>query len=327
MQIDKLEEVLPEMWKHGETGLLVGEPGIGKTGVIKALAEKHGYNLIVSHPAISQPTDFQGFASKAGDHAEFLPYGQFWEAIKATEPTIWFMDDMGQSSDAVQKALMQPLHERSVNGKHISDKVVFVGATNNVRQGAGVSGMIEPLKSRFHTIINVEVDVNSWTNWALKQKFPPYLIAFIRNHPDLLNKPSPSRDIKNSPNPRNWEHVGVRHQRGQIDVELDEGSVDKGAAFELHHFMKAMKSLPSIDDIKLNPDSVPIPQEKDLQLAVSVAIAAHANDNNIASFSVYLNRMEQPFRVMAYKDALKRKTVSASNHTIMEWVSGEGQDI
>ena len=39
--------------------LLVGAPGVGKSSIVEQAAESSGFDIIISHPVVSDPTDFK----------------------------------------------------------------------------------------------------------------------------------------------------------------------------------------------------------------------------------------------------------------------------
>ncbi len=125
------------------------------------------------HPVVSDPTDFKGLPGIIGDKAEFLPFGDLRQMIEADKPTIVFLDDLGQAPAVVQAACMQLLLARQINGKKISGHIVFIAATNRREDRAGVTGILEPVKSRFKTILDLEVSADEWTEWAFKNNMPP----------------------------------------------------------------------------------------------------------------------------------------------------------
>src|SRR5271156_851581 len=137
--------------------LITGAPGIGKSDIVAAAAVDAKADLILSHPAVADPTDAKGlpWPGKNGTEATFLPFGELAQAIKAKNPTVWFLDDLGQASPAVQASFMQLLLARRVNGHVLPDCVTFVAATNRRADRAGVSGILEPVKSRFATIVEL----------------------------------------------------------------------------------------------------------------------------------------------------------------------------
>ena len=66
-----------------------------------------------------------------------------------------FLDDLGQAPMSVQAAAMQLILARRINGFKISDKVIFMAATNRREDKAGVTGILEPVKSRFAWIVEL----------------------------------------------------------------------------------------------------------------------------------------------------------------------------
>lgn len=325
----RLKEVLTDAIKNKEQLLIVGEPGTGKTDIIRSVCKELDADLIVSHPAVSDPTDYKGLPMKSSDgtHAQFMPFGETWKAIQATRLTVWFVDDLGQASDAVQKALMQLLLGRQLNGHHLSEEVVFAGATNDVGQRAGVTGLLEPVKSRWDSILHLEVSLEDWCNWALTNKMPIEVIAFLRTNPQLLSDFQPTKALVNHPCPRTWASAGRRLSRGVKDFELLAGAVGKGAATELLAFIELAQEAPSLDQIIMNPTTTKVPEKPALKYLVAAGLASRATKSNFNRIFQYLERMSQPFRVLAMRDALEIDKELAKTDTFIKWACGEGEKI
>lgn len=325
----KLKEILTDAISHKEQLLIVGPPGIGKTDIVKQVCQSLNADIIISHPAVSDPTDYKGLPVRSTDnlHADFLPFGETWRAIQAKKLTVWFVDDLGQASDAVQKALMQLLLGRRLNGHLLSEDVVFCGATNNVGDRAGVTGLLEPVKSRWDSIVNLEPSLDDWCNWAFNNGQPVELVAFLRSRPELLSQFEPTKAIINHPSPRTWASVGRRLARNVKDFDLIAGAVGKGAATELLAFIEMAKEAPSLDDILLNPKTVPVPEKPALCYLVASGLAMRATKQNFNRVFVYLQRMTQPFRVLSMRDAVGKNSELAQTDTFISWACGEGKEI
>lgn len=325
----KLSETLADAVKNREQILIVGPPGCGKTDVVKQTAAALGADLIVSHPAVSDPTDYKGLPVRAqdGSHAEFLPFGEAYRAIAAEKLTLWFVDDLGQASEAVQKALMQLLLGRRLNGHRLSDNVVFAGATNGTGHRAGVTGLLEPIKSRWDSIVHLEVSLDDWCEWAFRIEMPVELISFLRARPELLSQFEPTRELVNSPSPRTWSSVGRRVARGLVNFELFSGAVGKGAATEFMAYMDLAGGAPSIDAILLDPKGQSVPEKPGLRYLVAAGLAMRATRGNIAAAFTYLERMTQPFRVLAMRDMVARDVQLHSTETFTRWACNEGKEI
>ena len=203
--------VLCSMVEDRAPALLVGPPGVAKTSMVMQVQAILGYDIIVTHPVVLNPTDVKGlgFADWEREIAKFLPFGDLLRAIKAERPTIWFIDDLGQAPAAVQAAFMQLILARRIGEHEISEHITFVCATNRRQDRAGVKEFLNPLKSRMVTIIQVVTTVDDWCAWAYDHAIPPSLIALIRSRGiSMLIDENPSPEIENSRNPRSWENAG-----------------------------------------------------------------------------------------------------------------------
>lgn len=312
--------------------LITGAPGIGKTDIVVGESKLANHDIIVSHPVVADPTDAKGlpWVNEGADHASFLPFAELHQAIHATRPTVWFLDDLGQGSNAVQASFMQLILARRINGHKISDQVVFVAATNGRQHRAGVSGILEPVKSRFKTIIELVVSIDDWCKWAIQNNVPVELIAFLRMRPDLFHNFNATADIVNSPSPRTWSNLADL-QKLDLPVELEaaaySGSVGEGAAIEYLAFLKMYRHMPSIDGILAAPTTAVIPTEASALYAVSTALAAKANENNFGRIFEYLARLNAKdhaeFSALTIRDSLQRKPELCHSHAYIKAMSGD----
>lgn len=322
MNPDKLLGFLRQSIKHRRRVLIKGKPGIGKSDIVAQACKDTNAEVVLMHPSISDPTDYKGLPalSKDGLEAHFMPFGDLVKLCKAEKPTVAFLDDIGQAAPAVQAALMQLILARAVNGTGISDQVIFIGATNDTTHMAGVSGMIEPLKSRWDTIVELVVSTDDWCKWAITHNMPPELIAFIRFREELLDKFAPTKEISNSPCPRTWASCGNWINAGIRDVEVFRGAVGEGAAVELTSFLELQKELPSIDAILMNPDKEEVPEKPACLYAVASGLANKATATNFERVTRYLDRMPMEFAVMCVRDAITSgKKGLTSSEAFVAW--------
>lgn len=318
--------------------LIKGKPGIGKSDIAaesvscwERLKVKAGLkaNLIISHPVVSDPTDYKGlpFPNKDGT-ADFLPFGDLHQIITATEKTIFFLDDLGQASPAVQAACMQLLLARRINGHKVSDHVTFIAATNRKEDKAAVSGLLEPVKSRFISIIELAVSVDDWIEWAKLNNMPPELIAFVKFREELLDKFEPTKDIVNSPSPRTVAAVGKLQASGlpeKFEQEAFTGAAGAFFATEYKAFLKIYRELPSIDDIIANPDTAALPTQPGVSYAISAALARKMNDQNIGSICTYLDRLPPESSVACMKDAVTRNKSICKTRAYVSWAADKSE--
>jgi len=297
--------------------LIVGQPGIAKTSIVRQVAAELGADLILSTPSTEDPTEPKGFpwANGKDDQAHFKPFGNLAKALAATKLTIWFLDDFGQAPPSTQSGYMPLLQGRTAEGEKLPECVVFVAATNRRTDRAGVGGLLEPVKSRFATIVELVPDLDEWCQWALQQPhIPPELIAYHRfKGGEALCEFTPSADLVNCPLPRTWENAGrvlALNLPQAVEAAVLAGTVGEGRATEFLGFRTMFQQLPSIDGILLNPDQAPIPENLGALYATVTGLAAKTNESNFGRVAKYVERLVQAargdFGALCVKDAARR---------------------
>jgi len=325
MKPSTLIPFLAKAFKNRMQVLVKGSPGIGKSDVIDSAAQEVQADVITKHPSVEDPTDARGLPGKSEidgvQVAKFYPFDDLYRLISATRLTVCHLEDFGQASPAVQSAYMQLLLRRSVNGHRLSDHVVFVASTNDVKDQAGVGGLLEPVKSRFHTIIPLEISLDDWVNWAIDHNLPAWLVAYIRSCPDALSEFKPTKQLTNSPCPRTWAAVGKWDLMDIADVEVWSGAVGQGRAAEAFAFREAANKLPDPDACLLAPDSAPLPEKPSLKYAMAIAIAYRTGQKNFEQAIRYTGRIGKPFEVLTVKDSLRRSPALAQTQAFARWAS------
>jgi len=316
---------LREFCKRGKPILLTGSPGIGKTEVVQSVAEELGYTLKLSHPVTGDPTDYKGypFYDSETKIASFVPFKDLNDLIVTTEPVIYFLDDLGQATMTVQAAAMQLVLGRQINGHKVSDKVVFVAATNRRGDKAGVDRMIEPLKSRFLSIIELETDPDQWVKWAIENGEDERVPAFIRFRPELLNDFKATSDLTNSPTPRTNHHVS---EILKMDLplaatdELIRGAAGEGYRSEIMPWLKIWTELPNVKSILLTPDTAEVPEDRpSIMYALTGAIAAQASKQNMDSICKYGGRIPPEYSVKMIIDCIHHDPDVQKTQAFIRW--------
>lgn len=301
VQPSQLKKLLAETIAARLPTMIVGAPGIGKSDIVHQAAEQAGADVIISHPAVEDPTDSKGlpWPGKDGTRATFLPFGELAMALEAKKPTVWFLDDLGQATPAVQAAKMQLILARRVNSHVLPDCVTFIAATNRRVDRAGVSGILEPVKSRFSPIVELVPSVQDFSAWAFKSGIDPRVVAFVRFRDKLLHDfdPKSKTDMENFPCPRTWAAVSNLLQKTKIERSTAllypavAGTVGEAAAAEFCGFLKVYKDLPNLDAILVSPDTAKLPTEPSALYAVAAGLAERANESNFARVMTYLTRL------------------------------------
>jgi hypothetical protein len=324
MKPSRLKDTLSLAIQNKLPTLIVGAPGIGKSDIVSQAAETASADLLISHPVVSDPTDFKGLPFVVDGHAEFLPFGDLRRLTETQKPTVFFLDDLGQAPVSVQAACMQLLLARRINGHRVSDQVTFVAATNRRQDKAGVQGILEPVKSRFAAILNLEPDLDDWVAWALSHEMPVELIAHNRFRPEYISMTSwkPSPDMVNSACPRTIARVGEwikTNPPKELEYELYSGAAGEAYAADLLGFLKIFRSLPSIDLILMSPDKEKVPTDPATLYAVCAALTSKATQQTFGQIVKYANRMTPEFSVMLIRDITTKDRTLVNSKPFIDW--------
>jgi dynein-related subfamily AAA family protein len=319
--------------------LITGSPGIGKSDIVASAAKEAGADLIVSHPVVSDPTDAKGlpWPDKEAESAKFLPFGDLARAVKAVNQTVWFLDDLGQAPPSVQASYMQLLLARRVNDHVLPDCVTFVAATNRRTDRAGVSGMLEPVKSRFASIVPLEVHLDDWCAWAIGANIHTSVIAFLRFRPELLSKFEPSADLTNSPVPRTWAHVSKLLSLSVPDPVIAQsiaGAVGSGAAGEFLSYLKVCQHLPDLDVALAHPEEPSLlkkalwvlPTEPSVLYAFVTGLAMKAASETADAIVTIADRLMKKgrgeFAALLLRDTIRKDRTIAKSRTFIAMANG-----
>lgn len=302
--------------------LISGAPGVGKTDIGALACDEAGAALIVSHPVVNDPTDYKGMPWVVDGRATFLPFGDLEQLLTATRPTVFMLDDLGQATPAVQAAAMQLILARRINGHAVSEHVTFLACTNRRQDRAGVSGILEPVKSRFITSVELVAHLPDWNTWAVPAGIAAEVRAFLHFRPGFLSDFKPTGDMTNSPSPRTWRGVSDLLALGlESDLEFPTiaGAIGEGAATEFVAFRRVWASMINPDVVLTAPDTAPIPTEPSAMYALATALAARVAPASMGRYCRYLTRLQNAgkgeFAAVSIQSATARADVLALTNT------------
>jgi len=329
----ELKLVLKECVKSQKPLLIKGVPGIGKTEIVNQTSVELEHDLITMHPAISEPVDFRGMPvfSKETGIARFVPFDTLERIVNADKKTICLMDDFGQANPSVQAAMMHLFRARMVGDHKVSDDVTFLICTNDRRHAAGVSGTIEPVKSRMVSIIELEVNAEAFVEWALASgKIEPEIIGFIKFRPDMLSNFNPTMDLSNSPCPRGYENVSdILKMKLPEDSEFEmiKGAIGEGAAVEFRGFLKLAREITDPAMYVSHPESTDIPENPSILCATVAAVARLATPENMGNITRFAKRIPVEFQIRLMEYDVK--ATNPENHETSAYINWaiENQDM
>lgn len=203
--------------------VIAGKPGIGKTAMIKELANSLNLNFIhVSMPELT-PEELSGIPefteanelSKYNLNSRDKALATIWSASqliyrcnslvqeRGKDGLLLAIDDLHKINMATSPYLYSLLGERKLGEFVLDSKVAIIGAMNDSEE-AGFDGIESPIKNRIG-ILKVEFDFKYWYN-LIGIKLNPFVASFLKSRPDLILEDE-SIEIEQFATPRAWTHL------------------------------------------------------------------------------------------------------------------------
>lgn len=196
----KEKQVVKELMSIGEVPLLIGEAGIGKTAMIKDIADELKLKLVDLPVQLMNPEDLLGLPVVKEGKTEFtkptwFPDGQ----------AVIFLDEINRASNRIRGALLKLLYEKTVAGAPLPQGTLMAAAMNPATDDYNVDDLDDAAFLSRMIPINLGVDVNDWIEYMTAKKGSPAVIGFIKAYPEWIL--GGSNDPLPRPNPRTWEKI------------------------------------------------------------------------------------------------------------------------
>jgi hypothetical protein len=287
-----------------------GACGVGKSQIVAQVADYLDLDFLDVRAVQLDPIDLRGLPRIVADSTEWVPP----KFLPTSGKGILFLDELTAAPQMTQAGCYQLVLDRKLGEYKLPEGWVVIAAGNPATERGVHFSMPRPLRNRF-VHLDLEPDLTDWCRWALKSGVRSEVIAFLRFKPASLHDADATSDQNAWPTPRSWEMAsnvlkGLGKQSGirnaAIEVQMLEGTIGPGATAEFVGFLQLFRQLPSIDEILLNPETAPLPDEPSAQIAIATALGRAMTDQSVAKGTRYLDRMPTEMRVLAMRDAAAR---------------------
>jgi hypothetical protein len=304
MKPSRIQEVLDQLLSNTWPVFIWGSPGVGKSSVVRRVAEQNGLPLLDIRASLLDPTDLRGIPSIQDGRAvwcppEFLPREE-------QPPGILFFDELNAAPPLVQASLYQLTLDRRVGEYDLPEGWRIIAAGNRSEDVSIVFRMPAALSNRF-IHVDFEIDFEDWRDWAVDTGIHPMVVGFLGVRRELLF------DMRNTdrgfPTPRSWEIVSdtLKAMGGyQASRDLLLGIVGEGAALEFLGYCEAAITEEALMGILNDPASARLPTDLgDLYALVSYAASRARDEKVMEAAGVLLGRLEPELAVLLMRDVLR----------------------
>lgn len=195
---------------------LEGAPGIGKTAIMKQIAQELGVPL-VSYPmthhtrqsALGLPLItnevFDGNTVPVSKYTMSEIIAAVYKAMEdsGVSEGILFLDEFNCVSETLAPAMLQFLQSKEFGGHRLPEGWIIVIAGNPVEYNDSARELdMVTLDRLCH--IKVEADYDIWRDYAVSQSIFPAILSYLDLYPDHLSYLETTVDGKEFVTPRSW---------------------------------------------------------------------------------------------------------------------------
>jgi hypothetical protein len=336
---------------------LLSSPGIGKSSLAAAIAEKHNLKLIDIRLSQMDPADLNGFpflikasngnaANEVPTRAGYVPMNIFpidtdtlptkyrFDFDKKTGKTTkvaigqyagWLilLDEFNSAPLAVQAAAYKVVLDRMVGMYKMHPRCAVITAGNLSTDKAIVNRVGTAMQSRL-VWLEIEVCEKAWEEWANHHDVDHRVKSFIRFKPKALHKFNPNHNEHTFPCPRTWEFISkiITPWKDIAATKLAvlSGAIGDGMAQEFYAFSKIYRQIPTIAEIIRNPMGVQLGNEPSLQYALSGMISHNMDINNADSLMAFTKRLSIDFQAIILRAAIAKDVRIMDTMEIKKWI-------
>ena len=300
--------------------MLRGAPGVGKSTIVRSVANKLGIGFIDVRLAQMERVDFAGLPSVKDGMTEWnVP--SFWPRDPKSKGIILLDEITSAPSDCQVAAYSVVLDRRIPNSNYtLPDGWLIVAAGNRTCDRAVVKAMSSALANRF-VHFEVEANTEDWVKWATQNEIHPSVTGFMNFRPELLFKMDGQNLEQGWPSPRSWERVSnsIKIYSSSTDLlrKVVYGLVGKGVGTEFMEFFKMSSQFDNVLEVMLNDKAeFKLPTKADEKYAVTSAVIYHLwngkdeaeTQKRVDGFYKILMAMPNDFAAMMVRSAMLGNT-------------------
>jgi hypothetical protein len=304
-----------------------GNPGVGKSSIIKQIANDKDMDFIDLRLSLLDPTDLRGIPFfDASNKSAIWAKPEFLPNTNSQAYGILFLDEINSAPPTVQAAAYQLILDRKIGEYTLPINYAIVAAGNYESDRGVTYRMPTPLANRF-VHFDFELDFSEWKSWAYESKIDARIISFLSYKPQNLFTFDAKAKEKSFATPRSWSFVNdILNSNLQIEFLKDviSGAVGKESSDEFMNFCKIIDKLPNIQEL-INGTLNEVPTNNSVLYALCTGIVYSLKENSsiekVTNILDYSLNLPNEFSVMLIRDLQKENIDIESSTSWKSWVN------
>jgi hypothetical protein len=337
-----LDEVISAIEVTGEhvTNIIISEPGVGKSSILKMLEEKHGdaYDYIYVDCPVK---DMMDVAASIPNHEtkslEYYVSSLF--KLDSDKPKIIMLDEFMKAPKLLSIIFTRLMLERSVGDKPLPKGSIVFGTSNNTTDGVG-DAMLAHAGNRVCKIHMKKPNAEKWNAWAGANGVPRPIRAWVAMNPRALASYTDG-DQDDNPyifkpgmqgqfvSPRSLYLCGFYvANKDKITPNMLAaglaGTVGEAAAKSMAAFVQLEEKLIRFDEIVQRPDTVTVPEDVSaLIMMMFEAVDSIKGQDDLTKYMTFVNRIRNTeVQAVFFTMMIRSKPrVARYNQAITKWAA------
>lgn len=322
-----------------------GEPGIGKSSMLKVLARQYpDYEIAYIDCTLLDLGDFALPYTEevlTGDNkfkvTKFAPNARF--KMHTGKPVIVMLDEIGKAMKAVKNVLLTLMLEQRIGDHYLPEGSIVFGTTNLLSDGVG--DMLEAhARNRVALVTVRKPDHDEWIEWAIGNSIAPEIIAWVKQFPHALaSYTDPSQ--KDNPyifnptragmgavvTPRSLEKAShIAKQRDKLGdaltISLLTGTIGESASRDMQAFFTVVDKLPTWDQIIAGPNTAKLPDDAVARCILVFSAIARVEKDTLGKWMQYVQRMDKEWQALFATSVMKspnKQAFCVMNKEFKDW--------
>jgi hypothetical protein len=334
-----------------------GEPGIGKSSMLKAVAKRYpDYEVAYIDCTLLDLGDFalpytELASTASGDLkvTKFAPNARF--KFQSGKPVIVMLDEIGKAMKAVKNVLLTLMLEKRIGDMSLPEGSIVFGTTNLATDGVGDS-LEAHARNRvcFVTVrkphagfqADGSIDSDSWGAWAVENDIAPEVLAWVKQFPHALESYTDPAQKDNAyifnptragqsafVTPRSLEKAShIAKKRADlgdgVTISALAGTIGESAARDMQAFFTVVDKLPTWESICNSPTSAKVPDDAVAKCILTFSAITRVDKDTLPKWLKYADRLDKELQALFARSIVKSTTKQAmavSNKEFVKWAT------
>jgi len=329
----QIKPLIVKTIKQNLVPYIQASPGVGKSDIVRSIAEEYNLKLIDIRLSQCEPQDLQGLIAYTEDKSKFkyVPLDLFpiEESPKGYKGTLIFFDEFSSASLSTQAAAYRVVLDKEVGQYKLAPNTFIICAGNLITDRAIVNRLSTAMQSRL-IHLELEVSTQEWLKWAMLNNIDPRIIAYINFKPNALQVFKPDHTDTTFPCPRTYHFLSLLIKDEPINIKtlpLIVGSIGESEGRQFKTFVEIFDELPTIEEIISDPINSKLSSKPAVMYAIGSLISYHITNNNAEQLFKYVDRMPLEFQIILLRQAFIKTPSLISSPSLTNWIKVNQNDL